>query len=345
MATEVASSRLAVGLAHPHAAEPLGRDRQPLRSECACLHALARTRSVSARKARASSSSRSLASSSPIETRQPSPANGRTTMPSSSAAAANSAVRLAEREPDEVALRLGHVPARLAQPGADPVPLGDQRVHPLEQRRPRRPATRWRRPGRRRRRRTAATPRAARRRSAPARRRTRPGSRPARRPWRRCGTAPRSGARGRSRARRPRRPSARTRRRPRRPRPARPRAPRARKASSSVWVTAGPVGLLGVQTMTHPGARRDRGGHRVEVVPPVRGDRHRHRGRGGGGDRDRVGLERAPRVDDLVAGLAERGEQLVDQRDRPGRRRPGRRPAPASRAASASYSAVLPMSG
>ena len=44
-------------------------------------------------KVRASSSTRSLASVSPIVTRAPSPAKGRTTMPSSSAAAANSPVR------------------------------------------------------------------------------------------------------------------------------------------------------------------------------------------------------------------------------------------------------------
>ena len=43
--------------------------------------------------AAATETSRSLASGSPMETRAPSPANGRTTMPASSAAAANSAVR------------------------------------------------------------------------------------------------------------------------------------------------------------------------------------------------------------------------------------------------------------
>ena len=41
---------------------------------------------------------------------------------------------LAQLEPDEVALRLRDVPARLAQPGLHPVPFADQRVHPLEQR-------------------------------------------------------------------------------------------------------------------------------------------------------------------------------------------------------------------
>ncbi len=64
------------------------------------------------------------------------------------------------------------------------------------------------------------------------------------------------------------------------------------------------------------GAVGDRGRHRVEVVPTVRqhGDPH-DRGRGRG-DRDRVGLEGAPGEDHLVAGIAERLHQLVDQADR-----------------------------
>jgi MFS family permease len=52
-----------------------------------------RWREMDQRKAAATDTSRSLASTSPMETRAPSPANGRTTMPASSAAAANSAVR------------------------------------------------------------------------------------------------------------------------------------------------------------------------------------------------------------------------------------------------------------
>ncbi len=52
-----------------------------------------RWRELDQRNAAATETSRSLASGSPIETRAPSPANGRTTMPASSAAAANSAVR------------------------------------------------------------------------------------------------------------------------------------------------------------------------------------------------------------------------------------------------------------
>ncbi len=52
-----------------------------------------RWRELDQRKAAATETSRSLASGSPMETRAPSPANGRTTMPASSAAAAKSAVR------------------------------------------------------------------------------------------------------------------------------------------------------------------------------------------------------------------------------------------------------------
>ena len=237
---------------------------------------------------------------------------------------------LAELEPDEVALRAGTVPAGLAQPGAAPGPARRPARRPARAAPPRRRARRWPRPGRPRRRRTAATPRAARRRAAPAPRRTRPGTRPARRPWRRCGTARRWGARGRSRGRRPGRPSGRTRRRPRRRRPARRSGTAARNASSSVWVTAGPVGLLGVQTIT----QRVRGPIAATIASrscrPSRGDRHRHRGRRGGRDRDRVGLERAPGVHHLVAGLAERrtaaGRSARPTRSPP----PGRRPAPAA---------------
>ena len=55
---------------------------------------------------------------------------------------------------------------------------------------------------------------------------------------------------------------------------------------------------------------------------PSGSDRHPDVAGAGRGDRDRVGLEAAPRVDDLVAGLAERLHQLVDQR----------RPTPVARA-------------
>ncbi len=78
------------------------------------------------------------------------------------------------------------------------------------------------------------------------------------------------------------------------------------------------------------GARPDRGDHRVEVVPAVRGHRHRHRGRGRRRDRDRVGLEGAPGVHHLVAGLAEGGRAAG--RSAPPTRSPrrGHRPAPAA---------------
>ena len=77
-----------------------------------------------------------------------------------------------------------------------------------------------------------------------------------------------------------------------------------RNRSSSAWVTIGPVGLLGVQTMTTLRAVGDRREHRVEAVaavvvePDLDG-----RGAGERGD-DRVGLEGAPGEDHLVAGVA-----------------------------------------
>ena len=95
----------------------------------------------------------------------------------------------------------------------------------------------------------------------------------------------------------------------------------ARKSSSALWVTDGPVGLFGVQTMTTlvrsvtAAAIASRSCSPVAVTgtcTDVGGRR---------GDRDRVGLEGPPRVDDLVAGVAERLQDLVDQRHRAGRRR------------------------
>ena len=80
-------------------------------------------------------------------------------------------------------------------------------------------------------------------------------------------------------------------------------------------------GVVGSADQHDLGAVGDRVGHRVEVVPAVGEHRDPDRGRGRGGDRDRVGLEGPPGEDDLVAGIAERLHQLVDQPDRAGRHR------------------------
>ncbi len=73
--------------------------------------------------------------------------------------------------------------------------------------------------------------------------------------------------------------------------------------------------VVGAADDDHLGAAGDRVGHRVEVVPRVPvtvSQRHLHRRRAGDGDRDRVGLEGPPGVDDLVAALAERLQQVVE---------------------------------
>ena len=242
-------------------------------------------------------------------------------MPSSSAAAANVSRPVAEREPDEVALRLGHVASR--RPAARP---------PTRARSATSASTRSSSAGSASREAIAAAWATARDAEGERDRAERRGERllrdgvPDPEPGQPVGLGEGAehhhvGVRAVGRdARRPCRPSARTRRRPRRRRRAGPRAPRARNASSSDCVTAGPVGLLGVHTITHRVRGVIAASHRVEVVAAVRGHRHRHRRRGRGGDRDRVGLEGAPRVDDLVAGLAEGVEQLVDQRHRAGGR-------------------------
>ena len=78
-----------------------------------------------------------------------------------------------------------------------------------------------------------------------------------------------------------------------------------------------PGRVVGGAHQHHPRPVGHGGGHRVEVVATVR--EHRHpTAAAAAADRDRVGLEGAPREDDLVAGIAERLHQLVDQADRPG---------------------------
>ena len=290
-------------------------------------------------KVRASSMTRSLASVSPMVTRAPSPANGRTTMPSSSAAAAKSAVRSPSGEPDEVALRLRDVPARRRRRPVDhAVPLGDQRARPARAAPARRSseamAAAWA---------TLETPNGsdtARSASAIGGGRDGVPDPEAGQPVglgegaRRARTL--SWRAARSRRRRRRRPSARTRRTPRRRRPARASGTRARKRVELGLGHRRAGRVVGRADHDDLGAVGDRRGHRVEVVPAVGGHRHPDVAGAGGGDRDRVGLEGPPGVDDLVAGLAERLHQLVDQRDRAGRQRRAGRCRTPSRSASAS---------
>ena len=66
------------------------------------------------------------------------------------------------------------------------------------------------------------------------------------------------------------------------------------------------------------GGRGDRRPHRLEIVHRARAQRHRHRGRAGDLHRDRVGLEAAPGVDHLVAGLADGLQQVIEHRHRAG---------------------------
>lgn len=68
------------------------------------------------------------------------------------------------------------------------------------------------------------------------------------------------------------------------------------------------------------GALGDRRGHGIEVVPVVCGQWHLHRDCAGDGDDDRVGLEGAPGVDDLVARVAGRLDDLGEDADGPGAR-------------------------
>ena len=84
-------------------------------------------------KVRASSMTRSLASVSPMEIRAPSPANGRTTIPSSSAAAANSAVRSPAANQTKLPCASGNGEPDVGQALDHALPLGDEALDPLEQ--------------------------------------------------------------------------------------------------------------------------------------------------------------------------------------------------------------------
>ena len=87
----------------------------------------------SGRKRAATSTTRSLASASPMLTRTPSPANGRTDDAELAARGGEVEGAVAQREPDEVALRVGQLPADLAQPGDQVGAARDEVVDPLEQ--------------------------------------------------------------------------------------------------------------------------------------------------------------------------------------------------------------------
>ncbi len=76
--------------------------------------------------------------------------------------------------------------------------------------------------------------------------------------------------------------------------------------------------VVGAADDDHLGAAGDGVGHRVEVVARVGVERHLHRRRARDRHRDRVGLEGPPGVDDLVAALAERLQQVVEHGHRSG---------------------------
>ena len=79
---------------------------------------------------------------------------------------------------------------------------------------------------------------------------------------------------------------------------------RSRNASSSSWWTDRAGRVVRGADEHEAGPLGDRGEHRLEVVAGVGVQRHLDRRRAGDGHHDRVGLERAPRVDDLVARVA-----------------------------------------
>ena len=138
---------------------------------------------------------------------------------------------------------------------------------------------------------------------------------PGRRPWRRCAARPRSGGRGRGRCRRGRRGRGCTRGRPRRGRPGSRPGTWSRNSVSSCSRTTVPVGLFGLQTrmslvrgviaaaIAARSCVSSRSGTRTEVAP--RQVRQR-----------RVGLERAPGVEDLAAGVADGLHELLEHADR-----------------------------
>ena len=77
-------------------------------------------------------------------------------------------------------------------------------------------------------------------------------------------------------------------------------------------------GVVGGADDHHAGAVGDGIRHSVEVVPALRVVRHHDAPRAGDHREARVGLERPPREEDLVARTARRLRQLVEDRHRPG---------------------------
>ena len=92
-----------------------------------------RIREIGQRRRAAASSTRSTDSCSPMEIRMPSPANARTTTPCSWNTSSAAAVRSPSAEPDEVALRVRHVEAERAQPLHEPGARADDVVDAGEQ--------------------------------------------------------------------------------------------------------------------------------------------------------------------------------------------------------------------
>ena len=223
---------------------------------------------------------------------------------------------VAQRQPDEVGLRVRHVRHDLAQRRLDPLPLGHDERGAAAPSRPRRQGGQRGRLGhaRGRERGDHLADGGGHRRLG--RRGSRPAARPVPTPWTGCAARPRSGGRRTWPARPARRGSVTNSRYASSSTTRTSAGTASRNASSSARRTAVPVGLFGLQTRTSRVRSVIARGHRGQVVPVLGRVRHPDAGRAGGGRDDRVRLERAPGVDDLVAVVAGRPGQVLGERDR-----------------------------
>ncbi len=92
---------------------------------------------------------------------------------------------------------------------------------------------------------------------------------------------------------------------------------RAQEAHQLITRDHGAGGVVRVADEDQPGLAGDALEHGVEVVHVGIGERHLHRRRPADGRDDRIGLERAPRVDDLIVGVGHGLDELRAQRHRP----------------------------